>query len=307
MRYSRLVLGAAMLCLLGAAASAQSLVAQNTDSAGTVASQDSILNPQDQYIADGELAAKQAEVRAAETNLNINFGAMHTQYHENLNPGDDENGFTGGGGVGASILAPERGLFLGADLYSALFLNLSAGNIAYGGHYLFSGLPVDATDRAVFINVEGRLGLGFPLIGGAEFIPFLTGGYQDWNRNIDLQGAIGTDEQYTAGLLGGGVKLDIPVGPTVVLSGTAEISALFAGHIVANGAGFSHGLGGSAEERLIFGADDDLHGPFHVFATADWEHFNYAGSKPGLNTYYFYEPLSTTTQFGVNVGAAYSF
>jgi len=319
MRYSRLVLGAALLCLLGATASAQSLVAQNTDSNGTVASQDSILNPQDQYIADGELAAKQAEVRAAETNLNVNFGVMHTDYHENLNPGDDEHGITGGFGLGASILTPEHGLFSNSDLYAALSYALSAGNLRYDGHEVYlptdTVTPLDSTDRAVFQRIEGRLGLGFPLIGGAEVIPFLAGGYQAWNRNIGLPGDIGTDEFYSSVLLGGGVKLDVPVTSALVLSATGEGLALIAGNIDNDEFGLNEGLGGSAEEVLTLGADYDINGRFHGFVNADVDHFNYGGNKPqpqkaiAEGPYYFTfpEPVSSTTQIGVNVGVSYSF
>ena len=302
--------GAWAQSLSGMAAAPPGLTAQNIDSSGSVASQDNILQPgNDPYVALSALEAKQRAVQAAETNLNISLSALHTQYHENARPGsgDDENGFSGGGGVGASVLLPEPGLFRDAALYTAISLNLSAGNLRYGGHYLATGLPAEATDRAVFLRAEGRLGMGFALRQGVELIPFLAGGYQSWNRNIDLRGQIGTDEQYTAGLLGAGMRLDVPVTQRLVLSGTAEMLALFAGHIVANGVGFNHGLGGSAEERFALGGNYAIQGPLHGFITLDWEHFNYAGSKPTLSSGGFYEPLSTTTQFGVNLGAAYSF
>jgi hypothetical protein len=319
MRFSRLVLGAGVLCLLAGPAAAQDLMAQNTQSSGTMVSHDSVLNPQDQYVLDGELGAKQAEVRAAETSLNINFGAMHTDYHENLNPGDDEHGWTGGFGLGASILTPEHGLLNNADLYTMVSYSLSAGNLSYIGHEenLLTGqvIPIDLTDRAVFQRIEGRLGLGFPLVGGAEAIPFLAGGYQAWNRNIDIQGQIGTDEQYTAVLLGGGVKLDVPVTPALVVSATAEGLAVIAGNIDYDSFGINAGLGGSAEEVLTLGADYDINGRFHGFVNADIDHFNYAGNKFTTNKefvvgpfiYEISEPVSSTTQVGLNVGVAYSF
>jgi hypothetical protein len=62
------------------------------------------------------------------------------------------------------------------------------------------------------------------------------------------------------------------------------------------------------------GADYAVSGPFHVFGRFDWEHFDYSGSKLSAATldiggfgYKFYEPLSTTTQFGANMGVEYSF
>ena len=179
-----------------------------------------------------ELALHQ-EVLSAETNLNFSGAFMHTQYHENAAPGsgDDENGNTAGFGVGASVLLPHLLVFPNVDLYAALNYDFSAGNLDYGGHYLFSGLPLQATDRAVFNRIEARFGLGFPLIGGLEPIPFIAGGYQAWNRNIENQGQIGTDEFYDSALLGGGVKLDVPLTPALVASVSAEALALIAGNV----------------------------------------------------------------------------
>jgi hypothetical protein len=288
----------------------QTLMAQNTYDGGTASSQDSILQSStDAYYAGNEAAARRQQVLAAETNLNLSAGFMHTQYHENLPPGtgDDENGFTAGFGVGASVLLPEHGLPGNADLYTALMYEFSAGNLDYGGHFLISNKPAQATDRAVFNRIEARLGLGFPLEGGAEFIPFLAAGYQAWNRNIDTTGAIGTDEFYHSGLFGGGMKLDLPIASRTVLSATAEAFALVGGGIALNNFDINHSLGVSAEERISLGMDYDISGPFHVFATGFWEHFNYAGFKPTVNSDFLFEPLSTTTQFGGNLGVAYSF
>jgi hypothetical protein len=291
-------------------------VAQNVYDGGTNFSQDSILqNSPSFYAAENAELAHHQEILAAETNLSLSGAFMHTQYHENAPPGsgDDENGWSGGFGVGASVLLHGLLVFPNDDLYAALSYDFSAGNLEYGGHYLESGVPVQATDNAVFNRLEGRLGIGIPLIGGSELIPFIASGYQSWNRNINNTGQVGTDEFYNTGLLGGGLKLDVPVTPRLVLSATAEGLALIAGNVTFNNTDLSHGLGGSAEERLTFGLDYAVQGPFHVFGNLDWEHFNYAGNKPTNSTYFapchceFYEPLSTTTQFGMNLGMAYSF
>jgi hypothetical protein len=288
----------------------QTLMAQNTYDGGTASSQDSILQSSTgAYDAGNAAAARRQLVLAAETNLNFSAGFMHTQYHENLPPGtgDDENGFTAGFGVGASVLLPEHGLPANADLYTALMYEFSAGNLDYGGHFLISNKPAQATDRAVFNRIEARLGFGFPLEGGAELIPFLAAGYQAWNRNIETTGVIGTDEFYHSGLFGGGMKLDVPIASRTVLSATAETFALVGGGIALNNFDINHSLGVSAEERISLGMDYDISGPFHVFATGFWEHFNYAGFKPTVNSDFLFEPLSTTTQFGGNLGVAYSF
>ena len=255
------------------------------------------------------LAASPA-VSAAETSVNLSVGVMHTQYHEDLTPGDDESGVTPGFGVSISALVPARpGDTASVDIYSALIYDFDAGNIGYSGHYGLSGTPATATDHAVFNRVEARLGLGFPMIGGAESIPFLAGGYQAWNRNVDSPGAIANDEFYHAGLFGLGYKLDVPIGAGFVASGTGELLGLAGGGITDNTTNTSGGFGVTPEERVELGLNDALSGRFHLFATAYWEHFNYAGTRPqsfGYN-YYLYEPFSTTTQFGANFGIGYSF
>jgi hypothetical protein len=251
-----------------------------------------------------QLQTSHAEIAAAETNLNVSVGFMHTQYSEG--PPDAESGYTPGFTVGGSVLLPS--VWTNIDLYSSLAYQFNAGNLTYNGHYLVSGLPVTATDHAVFNHIDARLGLGLPLAGGAlEAIPFLAAGYQSWNRNVENKGVIGTDEFYSSALVGGGVKLDVPITATVVASGTAEMLGMVGNHLSADSLGIGWNMGNSAQERISLGLDDALSGPLHLQASADWAHFNYAGSKPTAETYGYYEPLSTTTQFGVNLGVAYSF
>jgi hypothetical protein len=251
-----------------------------------------------------ELQSSHAEIAAAETNINLSIGFMHTNYSEGSL--DSENGFTPGFGVGASVLLPSA--FRNIDLYSSLTYQFNAGNLNYNGHYLISGLPVTATDHAVFNNIEGRLGLGFPIAGGAaEAIPYIAAGYQSWNRNVENPGVVGTDEFYSSGLVGGGLKLDIPITATVVASGSAELLGMFGAHVTSNTLHNGFDMGGSAQERVSLGLDDALGGPLHLQASAALTHFNYSGSKPSEATYGLYEPLSTTTQVGVNLGLSYSF
>jgi hypothetical protein len=277
--------------------------------AQTVQSQDSILpNAGIAYgDATGFAMAAHNQIIAAETTVNASAAFMHTQYHENFpeGTGDDENGFSPGFGVGVSGLIPFPPLR--ADLYTALNYDFSAGDITYGGHYLYSGLPAFATDNTVFNRVEIRVGLGLPLANGMEVIPFVAGGYQAWNRNINKKDAIGTDEFYSSGLMGGGVKLDAAVAPGWVVSGTAELLALAGGRVDFDSVGGGGNFGVTPEERVELSADDDVAGRFHAFLKLYWEHFDYSGSKPSLHTPYFYEPLSTTTQFGANLGVGYSF
>src|SRR6516165_4418166 len=244
-----------------------------------------------------EVNSSHATIAAAETNINISVGFMHTQYSEG--PPDSENGFTPGFGVGASALLPSA--WQNIDYYAAFAYQFNAGNLTYNGHYLYSGAPLTATDRAVFNRIQARMGLGFPLAGGAlEIIPYFTAGYQSWNRNIDVEGAQGTDEFYSSALVGGGLKLDIPITATIVASGGAEFLGMVGNHVDNNLVGIGFGMGNSAQQRISLGLDSVLYGPLHLQANANWTHFNYAGSKPSYATYGYFEPLSSTTQVGVN-------
>jgi len=284
--------------------------------AQTAMSQDSIVpNAAVSYgTATGYAMAAHDEIIAAESTLSLSAGFMHQQYHENAKPGtgDDENGFTYGLGAGVSGLVPSP--IIRTDLYTALSYDFDAGSITYGGHYLFTGLPATATDNAVFNRLELRLGPGFALENGFEVIPFLAGGYQAWNRNINQKDEIGSDEYYRAGLMGGGVKLDYAATPRLVLSATGEALAVVGGGTRSNNLGLNFEFGPTGEERVELGADYVVSGPFHVFGRFDWEHFDYSGSKLSAATldiggfgYKFYEPLSTTTEFGANMGVEYSF
>jgi hypothetical protein len=277
-------------------------MAQNTYTGGTYSSQDSIM----QY--PGSAADLHQAITAAETSVNIAAAFMHTQYHENSDPnsGDDENGFSAAFQVGANALLPNIMVF-NTDLYTSLSYEFSAGNLDYGGHYLISNAPAMATDRAVFNRIEARIGVGFPLAHGVEVIPFFAAGYQAWNRNIETKNTIGSDEFYSSGLFGVGVKLDVPLNSVIVVSATGEFLGLVGTNITNNNFDFNHTMGPSGEERFELGLDYAVQGPFHVFGTAYLEHFNYSGFKGGPNTYYLYEPLSTTTQFGANIGVGYSF
>lgn len=257
-----------------------------------------------------------AEIQAAETNLNLSVGFMHTNYSEG--PPDSENGFAPGFGVGASALLPSA--FQNIDLYSALFYQFNAGNLNYNGHeenlLTQAVTPAQGTDRAVFNRIEGRLGLGFPLANGqVEIIPYITAGYMSWNRNIDNAGPIGTDEFYRTALVGVGAKVDATVTSSLVLSASAQFSGLVASNVTFDSFDEGHTMGDSGDERVSLGLNQSVSGPLHVFASATVDHFNYAGDKfndnniivAGPYAYQIAEPTSSTTQVGVNLGVSYSF
>jgi len=262
--------------------------------------------------------AASLEVQNAESTVYFDTGFMHQQYHENISPGDDESGSTPGFGIGFSVLRSTNPRNLGAiDLYALLDYHLNGGNINYSGHtqifngYNFDYAPLSATDHAIFQNVEARIGAGFPLVGGGESIPFLSLGYQSWSRDVTSDEVGPSSELYHEGAFGGGWKFDLPVGKTLVASATGQILALAGGGISA-GSSTLGTFGVSPEEKLELGLDDAITPRWHVFAKANLTHYTYPGTSPQFYyadgyEFYEYEPTSTTTQFGLNVGVGYSF
>ena len=270
-------------------------------------------------------SAASPAVQAAESALYLDAGLMHTQYHENISPGDDESGFQAGLGGGGSYLRPaDPRVTNGADFYAALDYGLSAGGITYSGHTqqivgnAIVYAPLAATDNAQFNRIEIRLGAGFPLIGGAESIPFVVGGYQTWSRNLSSSKQSQQGEFYRSGMLGVGWKFDVPIGQAVVVSATAEIYDLVGGSVTfnnffTNSDNLNNSFGASPEERIELGLDDAFGAHTHLLFKAFYEHFSYTGSAPknetdaAGNQFSVREPSSTTSQFGANVGVGYSF
>jgi hypothetical protein len=163
--------------------------------------------------------------------------------------------------------------------------------------------PYQADDKAYYNTVIIRLGLGRPIEGGEELIPYIAGGYQNWYRNIG--GSNGTSEYYQAGLIGGGLRFDITENPMFVLSASAEGLAVIGGSVAAPSQNFRGDFGTSAEERVGLDADYRLDDAWHAFAGLGLTHYNYTGSKPnGMGAY---EPSSASLQINSMLGVAYGF
>ena len=101
----------------------------------------------------------------------------------------------------------------------------------------------------------------------------------------------------------------MPVAPRLVASIDGELVGLVGGGITIDNLGLDQDFGPSGEQRVNLGLDDAVAGRLHVFGKLFWEHFNYSGSRPQVYRSFFlvHEPLSVTTQFGADVGVAYSF
>lgn len=244
-------------------------------------------------------------IQAAETVVRLGLSAGYGSYSENVAPQDTETGALLGVSASASALTPgPLGRVGFPDVYSDVQYDFSAGFLNYNGNLNNPGqTPYKTTDNAYYNNVVVRLGLGAPMIGGAEIIPYIAGGYQNWYRNIG--GPNGYGEYYQAGLLGGGLRLDVAAGPALVVSASAEGFAVIGGSVNVPSQSFTGQFGTSAQERVSLNADYRLNGAWHAFAGLGLTHYTYTGSKPGAAG--IYEPLSTTLQVNSTFGIAYGF
>jgi len=244
-------------------------------------------------------------VLAAESSVRLGLTAGYGNYEENISPQDTESGALLGVTAGVSALTPHGFASFGLpDLYTDVGYSFAAGFLNYHGNLQDnSATPYQAHDNAYYNTAIVRLGLGAPLQGGSEVIPYLAGGYQNWYRNVG--GAFGYGEFYQAGLIGGGLRLDVPSSPDLVVSAAIEGFAVIGGSVSAPSQDFSGNFGTSMEERVSLDADYRLTRTWHAFAGLGLTHYGYTGSKPGFAGEY--EPLSTTIQVNSMFGVAYGF
>lgn len=256
----------------------------------------------------GNLPAARAAspaVTASETSAQLAVTAGYSNFEENIFPKDTENGALLGMRAGLSALSPSNLSGIGLpDLYTGAEYDFSAGFLTYKGNVNAPGNPpYRANDNDYYNTAIVRLGLGKPVGGGTEIIPYIAGGYQNWYRNIG--GAAGYNEFYQSGLIGGGIKLDFATGPMLVWSVSAESLAVIGAGISVPSQNFSGEFGSSAEERVSLDADYRFTSTWHAFAGVGISHYEYAGSKP--NAAGVYAPLSTTFQINSLFGISYGF
>ncbi len=231
-----------------------------------------------------------------------------TNYQEHVpavyGPSDTETGVTPGFAVKGSYM----GNFMGIpNAYAEINYGYSTGDITYKGAVGGSGgyTPYDGTDDMTTNRVMARLGVGFNMTSDMMVTPYIAGGYQEWNR--DLKGPYGYTEDYHAGLVGLGAKFQMALSSRMIIGAKAECLAVIGGSMTPNlynGMYGSAQFGTSGEEVAGLEADYRVVGPVHAYAGMDFTHFNYTG---GALNYGAFEPSSSTNQFSMDLGVAYSF
>lgn len=251
--------------------------------------------------------AVNGSIRTADNNISAAFNDTNMNYQENIStlPADSETGFMPGFTIGTSFLGSVFGV---NNLYAEVHYTRNAGTIAYKGS-LSNGSVYDGTDNATTNRVIARLGMAFPVASEVVLTPYVTGGYQEWNRN--MTGQFGYTENYSAGVVGVGGMAQYSPMPRLVLTANANLEAVVGGGMTPSGVpGVPSGFYGSTsfktsgEQNLGVSANYEFTTNWSVFAGLKYTHFTYTG---GALNYGASEPSSATNLFGVDTGIAYSF
>ena len=249
------------------------------------------------------------EIGLAVTGTLMNYQEHITQFNGQT---DIESGWMPGFQVKYSLMVDYFSSL--PNLYFAVNYDYSNGNLHYQGFLLSPGTPPSqTTDSAVTNRVVGRLGMGFPLAQSWMLTPYLAGGYQNWDRN--LQGTHGGTEKYSAGLVGAGLMLQYAPIQQLVLSANAQGLAVIGGGMTPSGTPLQDRLGtasfgSSGQERISLDADYRLNSSWHVYGGLNFTHFNYTGgalNSPLAQFLDYTEPPSSTNLFGMQLGVAYGF
>ncbi|MBU2722814.1 autotransporter outer membrane beta-barrel domain-containing protein [Acidithiobacillus ferridurans] len=252
--------------------------------------------------ATGVIGHEQNPIVAANNEFGLAMTGQLMNYQEHITPGpsDTESGWMPGFAV--------KGSYMGSNgFYTALRYDYSSGNIAYHGALQGSAgfVPYNGTDSASTQRLLGRFGYGWSLAGNMMLTPYAAVGWQHWNRH--LTGPYGYTETYNAALVGAGAMFQYACDPRLVATTNVEMLAVAGGGMTpnfANGLFGSTSFGASGEEKVSIDADYRITGPLHLYGGLSYTHFNYTG---GSLKHGFREPLSSTNQFGMDLGLGYSF
>jgi outer membrane scaffolding protein for murein synthesis (MipA/OmpV family) len=200
--------------------------------------------------APGAVAAPPA-VSAAESSVRLGLSAGYGFSGFDATPRDEQAGPIFGASTGITALTPVNlGQTGWSDLYTGVTYDFSSALV----HVPMSaaGIPPsgETGHETDFYNTAiVRSGLGRPVEGKVEVIPYMAAGYQSWTRD----GAGWRANAYRAGMAGLGVKIDLVAGHFWVVS--ADAQGMMVGSVSAG-----------AEERISLGADYRLRGAWHAFA-----------------------------------------
>ena len=197
-----------------------------------------------------------------------------------------------------------------SNLYAGVRYGYSGGSFGYNGATI-GGTPLHSNSNDSINNVSVELGKGFLFSPNLMLIPFIQGGYHDWQS--DLQGPGGYNEDHSNGFLGFGVRGDYALNTRLVLTGRLGWAETVGGSANASGGALAaegygpmnFALGDTPLLQAGIGADYLLANRIHLYGGLDYTHFGYGAS--GVNGAGFYEPSSTTSDLTIRIGFAFGF
>jgi len=211
------------------------------------------------------------------------------------------------------------GLYLGCaynkkkDLYTKVFVEFSTWDVEYDGTTL-GGTPIRFSDNPQdFFRLEWDIGYTFDAGKGFSLAPYVGYGYRYWERGkAKITSTYWTyREVYTWHYIPVGIKADFQVDNKWSIGANVAARFMFGGEMTAcfsevssNLSDLTFDLGNEAgwfAEMPIcykFSADWSLVG-------TPWHEYSEIGESNVVGG--FYEPASTTHQYGINVGLICSF
>lgn len=218
-------------------------------------------------------------------------------YEENVpasyGASDTETGFVPGFALKASATPS----ILGFPLYAALSYSDSGARMNYKWG------SVRTLDNASFYRIGGSLGTPIYFGRDVALVPYVTGGYRHWNR--DLEGAGGYNEVYSNEYAGLGVKGYYAFNRRFLIGANLNVNAIVGGQVVGYGADgldttLTAPFGVSTEESIGLSADYRINQAVGLYGDLGYTHLNYTGGW--VKGTPFGEPPSQTNQVGIGAG-----
>jgi hypothetical protein len=197
--------------------------------------------------------------------------------------------------------------------YTKISTQYAAGDLTFDGSTL-SGTPVKYdTNPHRFIKLEWVL--GYPWAAGANVVitPYLGVGYRFWQRGrADTTSSFTSyQEDYSWGYFPAGIRVEYDINSRLRVGVNAAMNYMFGGNMkaylseVSSFSDMSFTLG----NKIGWSAELPITYKFNLqwsLTVTPWYEYSAIGESP-INAFGFYEPSSSTNQYGVNLSVNYSF
>jgi hypothetical protein len=263
-------------------------------------------------------AAAEAQKFPANQNFEISFMYYKFDYKEDLPAPfkSTENGWLPGVYIGWYYNKKNA-------IYSKVFLEFSYGDTEFDGTTQ-AGTPIKFTDdnHQLLFRGEWNIGYNFGITKDISIKPYTGYGYRQWDRGYAKVTATYTSykERYYWHYIPVGIMADFNIGDRLVIEPNVGLRIMFYGKMTAY---FSELDPGYNDPEFKLGNKTGWYAEiplriklsqFWSVVVKPWYEYSAIGqSDVEARTYYgalsgyFYEPSSKTNQYGLNVGATFSF